>query len=167
MSEPELSRPFAPGYGLPTDPPDPAKVSWERAQEQLTAARNYWITTCSQDGRPHAMPVWGVWFEGALIFGTGRSSRKGRDLAARPDVVVHLESGDDAVIIEGVVEPVTDAALLSRYVDAFASKYNVRIDGSDSDSENIYYRLREQKAFTWLEADFLETAARWTFAVST
>jgi hypothetical protein len=166
MAEPELSRPYAPGYGLPDTPPDPAKVSWKRAQENLAASRNYWVATCGADGRPHVMPVWGLWFEGALIFGTGRSSRKGRHLAVRPNVVVHLESGDDVVIIEGTVEEVTDRSLLARYGDAFAVKYGVHTDTGDTDtdySENIFYRVREQKAFTWLESDFLESAARWTF----
>jgi pyridoxine/pyridoxamine 5'-phosphate oxidase len=165
MEKPALSRPYAPGYGLPATAPDPTKVSWKRAQDQLAAARNYWVATCGPDGRPHVMPVWGLWFEGSLIFGTGRSSRKGRHLAARPDVVVHLESGDDAVIVEGVVEAVTDRTQLARFAVAFAAKYGVSTDTSDDSdaSENVFYRLRERKAFTWTEADFLESAARWTF----
>jgi hypothetical protein len=164
MAEPEMSRPHAPGYGLPPEAPDPSKATWKRAQEQMAATRNYWVATCGPDGKPHAMPVWGVWFEGALIFGTGRSSRKGKHLAARPDVVVHLESGDDVVVIEGTVEPVTDGALLTRYADAFKEKYDVRPEIENS--EDIFYRLRERKAFTWLETDFLDTAARWIFPVS-
>lgn len=159
--EPVLSRPYAPGYGLPDSDPDASKVSWQDATRKLAEARNYWINTASPTGRPHAMPVWGVWFDGALIFGTGRSSRKGRHLAANSDVVVHLESGDDAVIIEGSVEEMTDTTLFAPYGDAFEAKYQIRPPMDDP--ENIFYRVNPRKAFTWTEAGFLETAARWTF----
>ena len=40
--------------------------------------------------------------------------RKGRNLAENPNVAVHLESGDDVVILEGVAEVVTDPGLVER-----------------------------------------------------
>jgi len=55
-------------------------------------SRNYWICTSRPDGRPHSMPVWGFWTDGALYFGTERSSRKGKNLAHNYAVSVHLES---------------------------------------------------------------------------
>ncbi|PYX80352.1 MAG: hypothetical protein DMG70_24015 [Acidobacteria bacterium] len=41
------------------------------------------------DGRPHSIPLWGFWLEGALYFGTARSSRLARNLARQPVVSVH------------------------------------------------------------------------------
>jgi len=61
------------------------------------------------DGLPHAVPVWGVWVDGALYFGTDRRSRKARNLATNQGAVVHLESGDDAVILEGFAEEITSS----------------------------------------------------------
>jgi hypothetical protein len=61
------------------------------------------------------MPVWGAWFEDAFFFGSGRESAKSRNLAANPAVVVHLESGDQTVIIEGRAEHVLDKELEQRW----------------------------------------------------
>ena len=41
-----------------------------RALARLRAAMSYWIATTRPDGRPHAAPVWGVWLDDALWFGT-------------------------------------------------------------------------------------------------
>src|SRR3712207_802185 len=108
--EPEAQRPHMPGYGI--HPAADGLLDWSQVTAQLEQARNYWVATTRPDGRPHAAPVWGVWLDGAFYFGTGRTSVKGRNLAANPALTVHLESGDDAVILEGVAEPVTDPALL-------------------------------------------------------
>jgi PPOX class probable F420-dependent enzyme len=162
-SEPALSRPRVPaGYGIPTqiDPSD--EISWARTQQQLVAARNYWLATVSPAGRPHAMPVWGLWLDRSLLFSTDRDSRKGRNLAANPQIVVHLESGDDVVTLEGTVEEVNDRALLDRFVDAYDAKYQIRPDTSDTSSG--IYRLRPRVVLTWLERDYPNTAARWQFS---
>ena len=45
-------------------------------------------------------PVWGVWLDGALYFGGSPETRRGRNIAANPAVVVNLESGQDVEIIE-------------------------------------------------------------------
>jgi pyridoxine/pyridoxamine 5'-phosphate oxidase len=158
---PSLSRPWMPNYGLPATQPDPDTANWDQAREQLTAARNYWLTTANPAGRPHAMPVWGLWLDEAVIFSTGRDSRKGRDLAANPEAVIHLESGDDAVILEGAVEEVTNPALLARFAEAYEAKYQFSPDTTNP--QDATYALRPRVAFTWRERDFVESAARWTF----
>jgi hypothetical protein len=107
------------------------------------------------------MPVWGLWLEGAVYFSTGRTSQKGRNLAADPEVVIHLESGDDTVILEGVAVEVTDKDLLGRFADAYEKKYDFRPDVDDVDG--LYYRLRTRKALAWREQDFPESATRWHF----
>jgi len=83
-------------------------LPWSHAEERLARSRSYWICTSRPDGRPHAAPVWGFWHEGALYFGTHQDTRKARNIARNPRVSVHLESGDDVVILEGVSEPVAD-----------------------------------------------------------
>jgi hypothetical protein len=107
------------------------------------------------------MPVWGVWVDDTLLFSTDQQSRKGRNLAANPAVVLHLESGDDVVIFEGEVEVVTDEAVLTRYVDAYDAKYQFRPNPNDGTS--LVYAVRPRVAFTWGEADFVESATKWTW----
>lgn len=148
-------------YGI--KPPDAGSglLEWARVSQQIAASRNYWICTTRPDGRPHAIPVWGVWIHETLHFSTSRASRKARNLERQPEIVVHLESGDEAVILEGVAEEATDPQLLAEFVDAYEAKYNFRPDPSDMN--NITYALRPRVALAWQEKDFVGGATRWQF----
>jgi hypothetical protein len=44
----------------------------------------------------------GVWVEGRLYFDGSPDTRYARNIAENPAVALHLESGDDVVILEGV-----------------------------------------------------------------
>ena len=101
-SAPQAARPDMPDYGISADAD--GLLPWQHVSEQMAAARNYWIGTVRPDGRPHATPVWGVWVDETFYFGMGPRSVKARNLAANPALVVHLESGDDVVVLEGVAE---------------------------------------------------------------
>jgi Pyridoxamine 5'-phosphate oxidase len=90
-------------YGAPAPPGDLLPWSW--AEQRLVAARTYWIATTRPDGRPHCRPVWGVWLADGFWFSTGSLAR--HNLAANPQITVHLESGDQVVIVEGVAAAVT------------------------------------------------------------
>jgi hypothetical protein len=116
----ETGRPDIPGYGI--HPDGEGILPWSFVDKRMSSARNYWVSTTRSDGRPHAAPVWGVWLDGAFYFGTGSASRKARNLAKSPNVVVHLESGDEVVIFEGGAEEVADPALLDA---AFRAKYGI------------------------------------------
>jgi hypothetical protein len=101
---------------------------WARARDELAHARTYWITTVRPDGRPHSTTIAGVWLDDAFHFATGQSERKAKNLAAGNSQVLvttgcYSWDGLD-IVIEGVAVPVTDAARLSRFVDAFAHKYD-------------------------------------------
>ncbi len=106
-------------------------------------------------------PVWGVWVDGALYFDGLPTTRWARNLAANPVVAVHLESGDDVVILEGVVEDtVTDAELGARIVEAWAAKYGRPLPGPATEG---IFRLRPRSARAWSDAS-LEDGTRWRFA---
>jgi len=61
MREPTRSRPYMPGYGI--HPPDEGSglLPWSWAEQRLHSSHTFWVVTLWPDGRPHAMPVWGVW----------------------------------------------------------------------------------------------------------
>jgi hypothetical protein len=149
------------GYGLLDAKGGAGLLSWDWVEERMAGARNYWIGTTRPDGRPHVMPVWGIWLGGTFYFSTGRRSRKARNLDANASLVVHLESGDEAVILEGVAERVTELPLLTQYADAYDKKYKFRPDPTDA--EGLVYALRPQVAFAWRERDFPGSATRWRF----
>lgn len=161
MAQPTAGRPImTPGYGIDQSPPkDP---DWSAIVEKIAASRNYWICSTRADGRPHAMPVWGVVVDGALFFGTDPKSVKGRNIGARPDVIVHLESGDDVVIIEGTAERVTDKSVLTKYGEAYKKKYG-DFTPDPHDPNVLTLAVRPQVALVWTEKDFPTSAVRWTF----
>ena len=110
-------------------------------------------------------PVWGLWLDDAFYFSTGHDSVKGRNLARHPAVAVHLESGDDAVMLEGRVERVADPATLARFDQAYGAKYGfypIR-DAPNPDDPGLFYALRPTVAFAWRERDFPQTATRFRF----
>lgn len=161
--EPRAGRPrIAPGYGILDAASGSGLLPWRHAVERLSAARNYWVVTAGAQGRPHAAPVWGLWLDDAFFFSTDPASRKGRNLAAQPEVVVHLESGDDVVIIEGRVEEVRDPATRRRFADEYDSKYRFRPDPDDPGT--AIYAVRPRVASAWLESDFPGGATRWEFS---
>jgi len=158
-TSPKSERPYMPDYGIKTG--RKGLLDWDWVDARMQAARNYWIASTQPDGKPHAMPVWGIWLEGNFYFGTARRSRKGRNLQANPEVVVHLESGDEVVIFEGMVEELTDRPTLVRLTRAYAEKYPGYEPSPDPDPSSPFYVLRPRKAYAWREKDFPTSATRW------
>jgi PPOX class probable F420-dependent enzyme len=135
-------------------------LEWREVEAWLASARNYWVGTVRADGRPHAMPVWGLWLGGAVWFSTDPQSLKGRNIDRDPRIVIHLESGDEVAILEGVAESSAGDAS-DAFVDAYDDKYGVRIEPGD---EGIgIYRLRPRVALAWRESDYPRSATRWAF----
>lgn len=159
------TRPHVPGdYGL--SPDDSNLLDWSWVVERLTTARSYWICSTYPDGRPHASPVWGGYAvqDDRMVFAISEASRKGRNLTADPRVTVHLESGDEVVIIEGHVERVTDDAMLARVVEAYGDKYGDSFQPTVEElRDNLVYAVVPRVVLAWLEADYPNTATRWVF----
>jgi len=136
-------------------------LPWSHAEERLAGSRNYWICTSRADGRPHSAPVWGFWHDGALYFGTHRESRKASNIARNPHVSIHLESGDDVVILEGVVEEVDQKALARQLDAACRKKYGMPMSVMPG---SVSFRVRPRVVLAWTEADFPNNSTRWEFA---
>jgi hypothetical protein len=152
------------GYGVPES--DEGMVPWSWAVEQLQAARNFWFCTTRPDGRPHAMPAWAVWVDDALYFDGSPETRRARNLAQQPALTVHLESGDQVVILEGEAREAgrPDRALAERLVAAFVQKYGASDDyrpTPDQWDEGGLWVMRPQVAFGWTE--FPKALTRWHF----
>ena len=155
--QPTRGRPIAPDlYPFPDDPR--RWLPWSHVDQRLRDAPNYWLATAGPTGVPHATPVWGVWVDGALYFDGPPTTRWARNLAANPRLTVHLESGEDVVIIEGVAEDlVTDDGLAERIVSAWNAKYG-RL--APEPSTTGLFRLRPNTARAWSRSS-LEDGTRW------
>jgi hypothetical protein len=160
-AEPKASRPTSPASYWRSRP-----LPWAWARQRLIDARNYWVVSVLPDGRPHSRPVWGVWSDEQLYFDTG--SRIGANLMVNPEVTVHLESGDEVVILEGTVERVTDVEEGHR----FAAAYNPKYHGELTEPPGALFVVRPRVAFGWVSdptgldgpgAIFASTGTRWDF----
>src|SRR6266536_5254254 len=157
--EPRPTRPHMPGYGLPRDAR--GLLPWRWAEQRLRKSHNYWLITTSPDGAPHAMPVWGIWSDSAFYFSTGRTSRKAKNLAKNPRCIVCNELADQAVILHGVAEEVTDPGEIRRLGVRYFAKYKPwKLDPA----MGPVYGVRPVLAFGMPEAKFSTAATRWIFA---
>ena len=157
---PKASRPEAPpSYGFGKN--SARMLPWSRAVERLEKARYYWLATARLDGRPHVTRVWGVWVDEALYFDGLPTTRWARNLVVNPALSVHLDNGDDVVILEGTVDDLsTDPELDSRIVEAWDTKYG-RLH-PDPVGRGIF-RLRPRTARAWSN-ESLEDGTRWRFS---
>jgi hypothetical protein len=155
--EPRADRPYVPGYGIPTT--TKGLLSWSFAEERLAREKNYWVCTAGPGGKPHARPVWGLWVDGTLCFG-GHGVRWEKNLAANPQVSIHLESGEEVVILEGVAELVTDPKdpLIPLCAPVSKKKYGMSSDRVP------FWKLRPRTAFAWTLKSMFKDATRWKFS---
>ena len=127
MDRVQTDRPRMPdGYGVPTDAD--GLRSWDEVEEQLKATLHVWLSTTRPDGRPHAMPRWGVWLDGRFWYDGSPDTIHARNLGTNPACVLHLESGSDVVIVEGTSRPSepVEGELGERLSAAFRAKYGAR-----------------------------------------
>jgi PPOX class probable F420-dependent enzyme len=137
--------------------PDDA-MTWDEVAERLGAARTYWLGTTTPAGAPHAAPVWGAVSGGTLYLYSERSTVKARNLAADPRVVVHLESGEDVLIVRGTAEDVGAPSAVPAVVGALTAKYARAQDrqylpAADPDFD-VVYAIRPQSAMAWRLDDY-------------
>jgi hypothetical protein len=159
------SRPDPSSYFEPADAGE-GLLAWEATEVRLAAARNYWVSTTSPSGVPHAMPVWGVWVAGCFLFSTGPRTRKARNILANPRVIVHLESAAQLVVVEGVARQVSEPELIEAFLALYNPKYGWNFTAADLSSGELF-EVHPLKAFAWLEdagSAFSATATRWIFA---
>lgn len=154
---PRASRPHMPGYGLPRG--RRGLLPWRWAEQRLKRSHNYWVVTVRPDRRPHAMPVWGLWLDGAFFFSTGGRSVKARNLARNARCVVCTEQAAEAVVMEGTARPVKDKPLLARIAVPYRRKYDFALDPA----LGPVFAVRPRVVFGLDEKRFLAAATRWGF----
>lgn len=159
---PDPERPLSPppSYGVPTEGGE--LMPWSFVVAELTSARNYWVVTVGRASRPHAAPVWGAFVADDLFLETSPSTRKARNLARNPAVVVHTESGDEVVISEGSASQFSPSGELGAdLARAFADKYEgYEPDPGEWTAAGSLYRVEPGVVFAWRD---MPTATRWGF----
>lgn len=157
-------RPSIPDYGVPEGMD--GTLEWTTVRDLIAGSKNYWVCTASADGKPHAVPVWGAYLDGTLYFGAG--PRSSRNLDANPRVSVHLESGDEVVILEGTSTVLhnPDATFSKTLDDHLAAKYDYRPSSEGDEHVGEGWRvLVPDRIFAW--TGFPADATRWTRVATT
>lgn len=145
-------------------------LEWSWVERKLITSSSYWLVTVKPNGAPHARPVWGVYHDGTIWFSTGRSSVKGRNLAQNSRCVLHVESADDVVIIDGTVEQVCAwddvftaepaVSVMQKYMDKYVmTKEELSPEGELSDA--ALYRVWPRVVNAWLEGAYPTTQSHW------
>jgi nitroimidazol reductase NimA-like FMN-containing flavoprotein (pyridoxamine 5'-phosphate oxidase superfamily) len=157
-----------PDYGV--DTPAWAPLPWSWAAERLVGNRNYWVVTVSGDGRPHALPVWGVWDDGEarFAFSCAPRARKARNLAANPRAVVTTDDTVECLSVEGRAAPVRDDDRQAQWIESYLAKYQPVSPDLSADflRRNLIVEFEPERAFAVIEREdeFSTRATRWVFA---
>lgn len=158
---PRVDRPEMPeeyGIGKAT-----GHVDWSHVEERLSADRVYWIVTVSASGRPRVRPVDGLYLDGLLYVGGALETQWVRELAANPLVSVHLDGGDDVVIVDGeaeILNGVDDerAARLAAISNTKFPEYGMTADSYGGPGP---IAITPRKVIAW--TSFMKDPTRFTF----
>jgi len=80
------------------------------------------LATIDADGSPHVNGIGSLWLDGAFYFETGRTSRKGRNLARDPRCTISLAMDTFDLVVEGDAELVTDPAVVADIAARYAAE---------------------------------------------
>ncbi len=150
MPIPQSTRPrFPKGY---VDNPI-GTVSWEYVEKRLSEAKNYWICSVRPDGTPHAIPRWAVWVNGKIFYDGSPETRHAQNITQNPRVSLHLESGDEAVIVEGESKASgkPPRELAEKIAQAYRAKYTQHGYAPEATQwdEGGLYEITPRKVMAW------------------
>lgn len=167
MPEPRAEMPAMAAYGVERTTWTPLPWAW--AAERLASNKNFWVVTVSGGGRPHALPVWGVWDDAELrfAFSCADLARKARNLAENPQAVVMTDDTVECLSIEGTAEKVDDRGRRELWAERYVAKYHTYSGGLDIDFvlSNAIFEFRPERAIAVIEreAEFATRPTRWAF----
>ncbi len=162
MNQPKITRPtFPPGY---VDNPT-SEVPWDYVAQQLTEAKNYWLCSVYPDGRPHVIPRWAVYVDGKVYYDGSSKTRHARNILENPYISLHLESGDQVVILEGTSQQAERPSpeLAQKLAQAYKTKYAVHGYAPEPNQwdEGGLYVFTIQQVIAW--TNFLTNPTKFVF----
>jgi nitroimidazol reductase NimA-like FMN-containing flavoprotein (pyridoxamine 5'-phosphate oxidase superfamily) len=127
------------------------------------------VVTVSADGRPHALPVWGVWEddEGRFAFSCSPRARKARNLGRNPHAVVMTDDTVECLSIEGQAHTVSDEQRQALWIERYLAKYQPMAPDLSADflRQHLMLEFVPERAFAIVEREdeFSTRATRWVF----
>lgn len=100
---PDRDRPRIPdGYGVPEG--RDGLLDWSTIEGRLVEALHYWMATTRPDGRPHVVPRWGAWIDGALYYDGSPDTVHAGNARVNPACTLHIGDGREAITLDGHTE---------------------------------------------------------------
>jgi len=168
MSDPiSRDRPSVPdGYGTPES--DDGLLEWATVAEQLAESLHYWMATTRPDGRPHVVPRWGAWINGALYYDGSPATVHARNATTNAACTLHIGDGKTAITLDGktsasdpVIGPLGEAVAAEigrKYGEFGYAPEQDAWSGADAGGLMIF---RPTKALAWF--NFPEDLTRFRF----
>jgi hypothetical protein len=157
---PAIGRLVFPGDSSKSESSGRKPLPWKWALDRLRRAHTYWIVTVRPDGRPLAVPIWGVWVDGRFIFGAEATSVKIRNLTTDPRCKICLEEKGEALTVEGKASQMESEQTLRRMARAYKTKY----DWSVGSSAGQFYQVEPRRVIGYIESSYPDRTTRWEFA---
>ena len=126
----------------------------EQIAERLTGMVLLALATVTSDGRPMVGPVDGIFFRGALHFGSAPDSMRFKHIRARPQVsATHLPGEELAVTVHGRAVEVpahgeAGAGLRQALLDIYVPRYGASWE-EFLDSGPVYARIDAERMFAF------------------
>ena len=130
-------------------------VAWEEIQARLRDSLHYWLSTTRSDGRPHVVPRWGVWLDGAFWYDGSPETLHVRNLAGNASCVLNLEDGAKAIILEGrslACDPIgveLGERLSAEYARKYGPEYTPPADAWSDEIAGGMRRIEPEKVLAW------------------
>lgn len=163
---PRIDRPKVPtGYGL--EKAD-GYLDWGQVEDRLISSRNYWLSSTRPNGNAHVVPRWGVWLDTAFWYDGSPDTRHARNVDVNPFCVIHLESGDEVIIVEGpslAPDPITGELgrrLAEEYSRKYGPEYTPEPDAWSGEGSGGMRVIRPEKVIAW--CSFPSDLTRFTFS---
>jgi hypothetical protein len=160
-TKPEISRPHVPGYGVPRT--NKGTLPWTWARERLDRAMVYWLATSGSNNAPHLIPIWGAWVNDRWYV-EGGNTRWKRNLEQNPQLAIHVEFGEEVVIVEGRAREVSalDETLAEGVLAGYRKYKSIGYEAEASNwTGGGLWELEPVKAFAW--SSFPKDMTRYTF----
>jgi hypothetical protein len=148
---------FPKGYGRPKKP-----LEWATVRAELERAKQYWLATTRSNGRPHVVPLDGIWVDDVWYYGGAEDTVHRRTVEANPNAVLHLPDPLKVVIVEGDVRrsrPSPEEA--RRLAEASSTKYVEYGYPNDPSAYAEAFGLYPRTVIAWMS--FPADATRFTF----
>lgn len=162
QNPPIAERPLLPDGYVEMDKLEPP-LPWSYVEEQLGKAINFWFATADKAGVPHVSPIWAVWVDDHLYFDGSSKSKRIRNMLDNPNLAVHLESGESALIMYGTGEELQNAPITLR--ERIAAEYKRKYVEQDYAPDPAWwvegglYKMTVSKVIAW--TTFFKDPTRW------